>query len=75
MINEEEQKALLNRFDDEAVMMECQRLTGLPPKLTMRKIDALASAFPLRVAVPQLRQAIPNGKARFCAECGHKNQT
>ena len=72
MIDETEWQALWTRTADKAVLDECQRLTGLPPNLTTRKLMLSHRISHYGVPRPNCRKLLRTPKATFCAECGYK---
>jgi hypothetical protein len=73
MIDEAEWQALWTRTADKVVLDECQRLTGLPPNLTTRKLMLSHRISHCGPPCPNCGKPFRTPKAAFCVECGYKN--
>jgi hypothetical protein len=72
MIEESEWRALWTGAADQAVMHECQQLTGLPPTLTTRKLMLSHRRCNYGPPCPSCGKLFRSPKAAFCAACGNK---
>lgn len=72
MIDEAERQALWTRVADKPVLDECQRLTGLPPNLTTRKLLLSHRISSYGPPCQKCGRLLRTPRATFCAECGFK---
>ena len=70
---EAEYRALWTDISGHSVMDECQRLTGLPPTATTRKLMLSHHLSNYGPPCPECGKPFRTPKATFCAECGYKH--